>query len=178
MNLGRSLLTLSALTAVAVLGGCGSDAAEGPAPGETVWTASVRTLVIASPGGGLVAPPPGSRCTSGAAEHTLEVTTLRLDSVTCEGSGGPLQQVERSRTLTAAEMAELEPALQRLEVVDEDLCGADKPAITLKVTTASGTREYRDSFYSCVEDPRPTVASSALDEVLHRLNELALNTAR
>jgi hypothetical protein len=178
MILGKRLLALSTLTAAAVLGGCSGDGDEGPGPGETVWTASVRTLVIASSGGGLVAPLPGSRCSSGAAEHTLEIATLELDSVTCESNGGPLQQVQRSRTLTATEMAELEPALQRLEVVDEEICGADKPAITLTVTTASGTREYRDSFYSCLEDPRPTIASVALDEVLHRLNELAINAAR
>jgi hypothetical protein len=177
MNLGRNPFVFAALAALTALGGC-SDGGESPGPGETVWSTSVRTLVISSAGGGLVPQLPGAQCLSGAGKHTLEVGTLRLDSITCEGSSGPLRQVERSRTLTAAEMSELDPALQRLEVVDEDSCGADKPEISLTVTTASSTREYRDSFYSCLDDPRPTIASSALDDVLHRLNELAVSRVR
>lgn len=168
---------LTALLAFASASGCGGED-EGPGPGETVWTADVKKLVIASAGGGLFPTPPGSECAAGSSRYELEVTSLHLASVTCENDGSALHELARQRTLTAAELGELTPALERLIVVEEQTCGADKPEITLTVTSTSGTREYRDSFYSCLDDPRPTIASSALDEVMNRLRELASPSAR
>jgi hypothetical protein len=172
-----ALAALASLHGLVAAGGCGSDdGGETPRPGDVVWSARVTTLVIASEGGGFLPTPPGSECQSGAAEHTLLVSALRLSSRLCEGAGGaPHRLVERSRELTAAQLTELSPALERLQVVDEQSCGADKPAITLKVTADGATREYRDSFYGCLPDPRPQVDSAALDEVFGRLNALVNN---
>lgn len=181
MRLDRTALASAALAAFFLfpaVGGCDGDEGEGPHPGETVWSAEVRTLIISSAGGGLLPTPPGSECAAGSSRYELEIGSLRLASVTCVNDGSALHKLERQRTLTAAELDALKPALERLVVVDEETCGADKPEIALTVTSGSETREYRDSFYSCLDDPRPTVASSALDEVLHRLAELASSTAQ
>ncbi len=176
MTFGRKLLApvsatvIASLVSLVSLGACGGDD-DGPGPGETVWSAEVRTLVLASSGGGFLPTPPNSECEVGSFEYELDVATSQLSAVTC--SGNPLRKVARQRALTAAEMTELEPALQELKVVDEMTCGADKPELTLTVTTAAGTREYRDSFYSCLDDPRPTIASSALDALVGRFTALA-----
>lgn len=174
-NLGSTISLLGALAALA--SGCDSDSAgEPPQPGDVVWSARVTTLVIASAGGGFLPTPPNSECQSGSAEHTLQVAAMRLTSQLCEGTGGaPYRKVERSRELTAAQLGELTSSLEKLKVVDETSCGADKPAITLKVTADGGTREYRDSFYGCLEDPRPEIDSAALDELFGRLNALVNN---
>lgn len=160
----------------ALLAGCGgSEGGEEPSPGDVVWNARVQTLVISSEGGGLLPTPPSSECQVGSAEYTLRVADLRLDSWRCESTGGnaPYRKVERSRALTSAELTDLSSSLEKLQVVEENVCGADKPAITLKLTTGDETREYRDSFYGCLPDPRPAIDTSALDEVFGRLTVLA-----
>ncbi len=172
----RVLLGLATLGALATYGACGGDDDDGEAlgPGDVVWSAEVSTLVIASAGGGFLPTPPNSECTIGSAEYTLRVAELRLDAWVCEDDGGgPLQKTARTRAITATELLELTPSLEKLEIVEEAACGADKPALTLHLTTGAGTREYRDSFYGCVPDPRPAVDTSALEEVFSRLAELS-----
>jgi hypothetical protein len=167
---------LGLLASGALLTGCGDEDDDGevPAPGDVVWSSEVRTLVIASSGGGLFPSPPGSECTSSSGEYTLRIPELRLDARACEGEDGqPLRNVQRSRPITDAELRWLAPALERLVVVDDDACGADKPELSLRLVTADGVREYRDSFYGCVPDPRPTVDTSALEEVFGLLGELS-----
>jgi hypothetical protein len=51
--------------------------------------------------------------------------------------------------------------------------GADKPFVTVTVTTPSGTTEYGDSFYSCNDDGRPTIDSDALDAAAQAFSQLA-----
>jgi hypothetical protein len=165
----------SALTTSAFGGaGCGGSDGEAPQVGDVVWDASVSALVVSSEGGGLLPTPPGSACNVGSAEHTLRVSELRITSWSCEGSpGSPYAKVQRERAITAAQLTELSSSLEKLQVVDAASCGADKPAITLKVTRGGATREYRDSFYGCLSDPRPQVDSDALSEVFGRLGLLA-----
>jgi hypothetical protein len=171
---GTGVIALALLGALAAA--CDSDGdGEVPQPGDAVWSTRVTTLVISSAGGGFLPTPPNSECQSGAAEHTLQVAAMRLTSRICESNGGaPHREVERVRELTAAQLDELSPSLEKLQVVDEESCGADKPAITLKITAGGKTREYRDSFYGCLDDPRPEIDSPALDELFGRLNALVL----
>jgi hypothetical protein len=79
-----------------------------------------------------------------------------------------------SRTLTAAELDSLRPKLEAFRVVSLDTCGADKPAVTVTVTTPSGVTEYGDSFYSCDDnDVRPKIESRALDAASQAFGQLA-----
>ncbi|MEZ4364294.1 MAG: hypothetical protein R3B48_29235 [Kofleriaceae bacterium] len=158
-------ITPTAIGLLVALSAC--DDAAGPAPGDDVWSDAVRSLTLANEGGGLAIKPPGSECNVGAAEYTLTVSDKKLDSVQCEAAsrGAPLLNVTRSQTLSEAEFAGLEPNLMLLKVVDSNECGADKPAITLKVTTPAGTNEYRDSFYACIQDPRPMIDTNVLSQL-------------
>jgi hypothetical protein len=162
-----------AVIVTALLPACGGDQ-DAVAPGDAVWDTDVRSLEISSEGGGLAIRPPGSECAPSAAVYDFVVATRKLDSTRCEGAGGaPLLNVERSRVISEFEFDELRPLLEQLEVVKTMQCGADKPAITLRVSDGGGTTEYRDSFYSCVDDPRPTVSSDSLEAVFAKLGTFA-----
>jgi hypothetical protein len=171
----QQLRLASALTFAwsgACLAACGGDAAQ-LGPGDVVWSTSVRSLVIADEGGGLLPPPPKSECMPGAGEYTLSIVNSTLDSWRCEGVGNtPLKKVTRSRAVNQAAMEQLLPTLERLQIVDTRACGADKPAITLRVTDAHGTVEYRDSFYGCIMDPRPMIDTDVLGDLFGKLDAL------
>jgi hypothetical protein len=57
------------------------------------------------------------------------------------------------RTLTAAELASFDTAMRGLSHPVRQICGADKPALTLALTTPEGPRRYEDSFYACNGTP-------------------------
>jgi len=37
-----------------------------------------------------------------------------------------------------------------VKLTTETICGADKPFMTLEVTSPAGVKKYTDSFYSCM----------------------------
>jgi hypothetical protein len=152
----------------AVATGCGTS--------DSVWSASVDKLVLSEDGGFLQPSQPTADCPHGGVEYTLVVATRTLSAWRCTPGAAapyPLMKQSASRVLIQAELDALTPKLEALQVVHLDSCGADKPAVSVTLTTPSGTTEYSDSFYSCNNDPRPTLDTNALDALSQALAQLA-----
>lgn len=124
-----------------------------PPPASDIWPADASKLVAQSPGGGFTPPaPPGSTCTIGAAKYSLDIATKALTFETCKFVDWqtPLTKQSGSKTLTAAEMAKVHDAMSALTIAQEQICGADKPYLSVTVESPSqGERTFEDSFYSC-----------------------------
>jgi hypothetical protein len=152
-----------------VAAGCGGS--------DSVWSSSVNRLVLRSSGGFLGPAQPTADCPAEGVEYTLVVAARSLNASRCATvANAPysLTHTTASRTLSAAEFDALVTKLEALRVVSVDTCGLDKPAVTVTVTTPSGTTEYADSFYSCNgNEDRPTIDSPALDAVAHAFSQLA-----
>lgn len=121
-------------------------------PASTLWPTNATKLVAESAGGGFTPPPPpGSTCRVGAAKYSLDLATKKLDWQTCDWrtDGLPLTLKTGSTTVTAAEMAQINAAMNAVKIAEENICGADKPLMTISVTTPAGSKTYTDSFYSC-----------------------------
>lgn len=161
------------LVASVLAPGCSSSSSSGSDSG---WSPSVSKLVLVEAGGFLLPSQPTPDCPQEGAEYTLVVASRTLSAWRCtRGSDAPypLRKESVSRTLTGPEFDALVPKLEALEVVDVDTCGADKAAVLVTLTTPSGTTEYADSFYSCNDEPRPTLDSLALDQAALALRQLA-----
>lgn len=156
-----------------VAAGCGGS--------DSVWSSSVNRLVLRRSGGFLPPSQPTAECPREGVEYTLGVADRSLNASNCTpGSTAPYSLIHTtaSRTLSTAELDALVPKLEALRVVSVDTCGLDKPAVTVTVTTDSGTTEYADSFYSCDEnDDRPTIDSDALGAAAQAFNQLAFPPA-
>lgn len=129
-------------------------------PVAPIWPASASQLVAESPGGGFVAPAPvGSTCTVGRAKYTLDVATKKLAWEECSWNdqGKPYHLVSGSRSLTTAEMAQVDAAMNGVSIAKEQICGADKPMLTISITTPEGKKTYTDAFYSCMGGNRTFV---------------------
>ena len=62
--------------------------------------------------------------------------------------------------------------MSEVKISTRELCGADKPMLTLKVTSASqGEKTYTDSFYSCLGGDRVFVDD--IDSAFSALRELS-----
>ncbi len=146
-----------------------------PPPTSTIWPADRTTLVANSPGGGFTPPaPPGSTCTIGRQRFTLDIATRELSWEQCDWqpNNQPLHLSTGSRVITTAELATVDVAMNDVKLATEEICGADKPLLSIDVTSASqGTKTYTDSFYSCMGDGRTYVDD--IDGVFGALRELA-----
>jgi hypothetical protein len=145
---------------------------------DSVWSSSVTKLVLKSAGGFLPPSQPTADCPTEGVEYTLVVADRTLSARRCSPAPGapyPLLLSTASRVLTGDQFDALLPKLQALRVVSVDTCGADKPEVTVTVTTPSGTSEYADSFYSCPNDndTRPTIETTSLDAAISAFGELA-----
>lgn len=162
--------SLVLLFAGAAAAGCGAS-------NDAVWSSSVTTLVLSRSGGFVAPSPPSADCPAEGVEYTLAVANRALDAWRCApGADAPHALVREtvSRVLSAAELDALVPALEALEVVHVDTCGADKAAVFVTVTTPSGTTAYADSFYACDHsDPRPRIDSDTLDRASEAFRKLA-----
>jgi hypothetical protein len=143
---------------------------------DAVWSSSVSRLVLRSSGG--FGPPsqPTAECPAAGAEYTLVVADRSLSAWRCQPgptAPHPLMRSSLSQTLSATDYDALLPELQALRVISVDTCGADKPEVTVIVTTPSGTTEYADSFYACNHLDQPTIDSTTLDAVAHTFSLLA-----
>lgn len=161
----RRLLVLM----LGVAAGCGGN--------DSVWSSSVSQLVLRRAGGFLPPSQPTADCPIQGVEYTLVVADRSLSAFRCTPGPTapyPLMRTSASRTLSTAELDALVPKLEALRVVSVDSCGADKPGMTVTVTTPSGVTEYGDSFYSCDDDDnRPTIETTALDAAAQAFGELA-----
>ena len=169
--------TLSVFLVWVIAAGCSAQ--------RPVWSADVRELTISHGGGGLgppfVATP---ECPAERVEYKLSVEHRQLDASRCwatdaAGQPLPLQHTVALHAITQPELDALVPELEALHVVEGGLCGADRPAVTLTVTTASDTTLYADSFYAGCDQPsndhRPAVDYASLDAVEAALRQLAFS---
>jgi hypothetical protein len=122
--------------------------------GTPIWPSNAQTLVADSPGGGFTpTPPPGSNCAYGKLHFTLTVATGAFSFERCVPGAtfsDPLTLVTGSRTLTPAEAATIDAAMNALTPPKNTTnCGADKPSYTVTVTTPASAATYYDSFYVC-----------------------------
>jgi hypothetical protein len=148
-----------------------------PVPTSAIWPADSKQLVAESPGGGFVPPaPPGSTCGLGKQKYSLDVATRKLSWEQCDwqDNNQPLHLSTGSRLITAAELATVNTAMNDVTLSAGDICGADKPMLSIKVTSPSqGTKTYTDSFYSCMGGDRTYVDN--IDGVFGALRDLAHN---
>ncbi len=138
----------------AVMADAGDALATAPDASAAVWPPGATKLVAENQGGGFTpAPPAGSTCLVGAALYTVTVAGKVLAYRECQptGSSGAYAWKEGQRALTDTEYGALTAALGKVTIASRQICGADKPVLTLKVTTASGDTDYADSFYSCMK---------------------------
>src|SRR5262245_46402138 len=169
MRLARHSAMRTIFVLSLVVAGCGGN--------DSVWSSSVSRLVLKSSGGFLAPSQPPADCPRQGVEYTLVVAGRSLSAWRCTPGPAdphPLMRTDVSRTLSDAEFDGLVAKLEGLRVVSVDTCGADKPEVTVTVTTSSGTTEYGDSFYSCIDsDDRPKIETSTLDAAASAFGQLA-----
>lgn len=120
------------------------------APG--ILPSDASKIVAESPGGGFAPPPPpGSNCAIGQQKYSLTVSTRRLTWTTCEwAEGQPLQSETGARTLSRSQVNHILDVTRAASITtDQNRCGADKPFLSVSITSPSGTKKFVDSFYAC-----------------------------
>jgi hypothetical protein len=149
---------------------CSADDEDGE-----VWQSDVTKLVISSSGGFEAVTEPTEECPHSGTEYTLTFASKKLDAWRCRANdGGELEKQTVSVTLTQAELDALQPKLAALQLDDDGRCqGADKPSVSLALTTPSGTTAYRDGFYACEADPRLAIEYQTLDALYGAIDTLA-----
>jgi hypothetical protein len=128
---------------------CGWKCGSFPPPPADIVPADAQKIIAQSSGGGFTPPPPaGSTCAIGAQKYELDLTTREVAYETCKFVDWqtPLTKQTGSKTLTVAEVAAVVAAGNAMEITTEDICGADKPMLTVSVDT----KIYKDSFYACM----------------------------
>ena len=159
---GQGLIVPSCMGSFTCGSGIGSQSANScgwkcgvfppPPPANVIWPATATKLIAESAGGGFTPPPPpGSTCAIGRQKYTLDRASRLLAWETCDwtGDGSPLTLKTGSTTITVAELAKVNQAMNAVTISTVDLCGADKPLLQIKVTAPGGEKTYTDSFYSC-----------------------------
>jgi hypothetical protein len=121
----------------------------GVLPTDEIVPATAQKIVAQSSGGGFTPPPPaGSTCAIGAQKYDLDLTTRKVAYETCKfvDWSTPLTKQTGSKTLTTAQVASIVAAGNAMEITTENICGADKPMLTVTVDQ----KVYKDSFYACM----------------------------
>lgn len=115
------------------------------------WPASSTKLVAHSTPGFGPWPPPGSTCSVGASTYTYDVATKKLSWEVCQYNpdNKPFTNATGSKVLTAAQIDKIVGSVKSLKISTADICGADKPGMTVTVTSANGEKSYLDDFYAC-----------------------------
>jgi hypothetical protein len=105
-----------------------------------------------SSGGGFAPPAPaGSTCALGQTSYALDLQTRIFTWSTCDFTApdAPLALTSGTRTITNAELGRLERAARQSKISSANICGADKPLVSVTVQDPSGSKTYLDDFYSC-----------------------------
>ena len=126
-------------------------------PASAVWPSDATKLVAEDSGGGFVPPAPAeSPCNANLGmpgTYTVTVSDKKLVFRVCvadaSDSTKPHRWVDGMKALTNSEYDSLVAALHNVMVSTRPDCGADKPTLTLKVSSAAGERTYLDVFYAC-----------------------------
>jgi hypothetical protein len=133
-------------------GGTTTDAtSEGSSDaGNPLIPAGVTKIVFTSKGGFVPQGPDGSTCSTVDITYTLMLPALEFSWQICEATdAGPYAFRTGSRTLSAAEYATIDTAIQGLKRQTMVQCGADKPSEEITFTSPSGEVTYLDEFYFC-----------------------------
>lgn len=135
---------------------CGWQCGTFPPPSNDVYPSDATALVAQTSGGGFTPPPPpGSSCALGAAKYSLDVATRTVTYETCKFVDWqtPLTKESGSKVLTPGQLADVTDAAKAMSVTTQEICGADKPLLTVSVSSPSqGDKTYKDSFYACQGD--------------------------
>lgn len=141
--------------------------------GDSVWSSCVTVLTADDEGGGFVpTPPPGSTCASGAAHYEYDVDAAAIHWSRCRQGAtakDPYTTVSGVYGVSASDAKAIASAAANVRVSSLQSCGADKPLLTLSVTTPAGEQTYEDEFYACNTNK---VAVSNLDELLATFDKL------
>lgn len=135
-----------------------------------IWAENATKLTAQSSGGGFAPPPPpGSSCARGAQKYTLDIASRELSYERCEASAaGPFAKKTGTKTLSAKDARSIVDVARAASIVtDRDICGADKPMVSVSLVTPSGTKRYLDSFYACRKGSTPY--ADGLDAILHAM---------
>lgn len=141
--------------------------------GDPVVTPCSQTIVLADAGNGFRPQPPnGSQC-HGEQRYSFDLEDGAFDWVSCSFSTTePWRRTTGTRRLSAAESAQLTATLAEVALARAgEGCGADKPTLTIDVSTSQDTQHYTDSFYSC-SDPAGSYVNG-IDPVFQLARELA-----
>ena len=132
----------------------------GSPPGNTKpWDPATARALKANETGGLF----GGNC----AEYTVDVASKRYTRAGCGAAATPTM-----RTLTAAEYAQVDADMAKLQLHTGMNCGADKGFLTVEVERTDSTKTvYWDSFYACMGGGRLYVDN--IDGVMATLRMLA-----
>lgn len=139
-------------------------------PGERVLVDETLSVVLTNDGGGYgPTPPAGSTC-NGESEYRYDLDRRELTWSECPIAGGsqPWREVSGARTLDRDDHDRVVEVLRAIVVSSEEICGADKPVLTITVKTEGAEQLYTDSFYSCRGDAAPYVdgIDGALSELM------------
>jgi hypothetical protein len=173
------VFVLSSLVLSACDGGGSSGGPFATRPGDSILTASVTKVTVASTGGGLVGPrPTGAGCDSQVWSYVLQIDSGALSWSRCDVAGtgataADYTPASGARTLSAAELEAAKTAVRAVLVSARTTCGADKPSDTLEVASASANLLYGDDFYACTMQYPSYVESDGLDALAAALGPLA-----
>jgi hypothetical protein len=149
-------------TGGSMLGHAGqATAGQGPVEPQGLPGASSFTKLIIRSSGGMPPPPgdPEPQCDVGDDDGlTLHRASKTLNWAECQVAEGSSEPVVRilGRDLTDAEF---QAALNTLSLVapsTREMCGADKPVVTLELEVDGSSILYTDDFYKCNNDPGST----------------------
>ena len=139
----------------------GSTVTDAEADGGIAPTSAITKIAADSAGGGFApAPPDGSACVRGYQHYDYDAATKKMTFKRCaEGatSTDPLVLETGDRDLTDAQIKTLDDAVAAMKITKETGGGADKPVLTVTLTTAAGPTTYYDSFYSNLNDGKTYV---------------------
>ncbi len=131
--------------------------------GSTIWCTGpsapslipdgVTKVTASSVGGFAPVPPAGSPCAYGDDRYDYDNVSHLLAYERCVVAGAegvPLKLEKGQRVLNAKEQDKIFSALGVLSIPTQKTCGADKPLITVGITsTSQPAKTFVDSFYAC-----------------------------
>jgi len=182
-HLVLTLVNLSLLSAVSAGLGCsGSQSSSSPTVASDAGTsdagaglapADATKIAISKKGGFAASPPDGSTCRPVDTTYTFLPSTRALSWSDCASQDGGVYTLETGqKTLTPAEAATVQAAVDGLRRATQKKCGADAPQVAVTFTTPRGDVTYFDDFYYCNDiDGRLYVIG--LDAVVGELTKLA-----
>ena len=172
----RTIVAGLSLWASALLAGCGGGT--GTDPGDSVLVEGTSRVAVTSSGGGLIFVPAGAACHF-EASYDLAMTSGDLTWSVCRvhapyDDPASFTVETGTRTLTAAERAQVTGQIRAVRVTENSNCGADKNLLQIAVDSPAGHRVYGDDFYSCLKTFDLYVDSNALTQLESALNQLTL----